>query len=180
MVKYKRVKHYHEPGDVHELTFSCYDHMPLLTNDTWRGHLAESIDTACRQHAFRLVAFVFMPEHVHLLTLPEGPEPDLGHFIAAVKRPVSAKVKSYLAVSNSRLLERLTVRERAGKSAFRYWQEGPGYDRNLQRDESVLFERLALEIMQAGLSWELVLKRREGMRLNQDRPDRLRIFVLIG
>ena len=33
-----------------------------------------------------------------------------------------------------------------------------------QRDEAVLFERLCLEIMQAGLSWELVLKRREGMR----------------
>src|SRR5690349_9242235 len=33
-----------------------------------------------------------------------------------------------------------------------------------QRDETVLFERLCLEIMQAGLSWELVLKRREGMR----------------
>jgi DNA-3-methyladenine glycosylase I len=33
-----------------------------------------------------------------------------------------------------------------------------------QRDESVLFERLVLEIMQAGLSWELVLKRRAGMR----------------
>jgi DNA-3-methyladenine glycosylase I len=33
-----------------------------------------------------------------------------------------------------------------------------------QRDESVLFERLVLEIMQAGLSWEIVLKRRAGMR----------------
>jgi DNA-3-methyladenine glycosylase I len=33
-----------------------------------------------------------------------------------------------------------------------------------QRDETVLFERLCLEIMQAGLSWELVLKRRPGMR----------------
>ena len=33
-----------------------------------------------------------------------------------------------------------------------------------QRDETVLFERLCLEIMQAGLSWELVLKRRLGMR----------------
>jgi len=33
-----------------------------------------------------------------------------------------------------------------------------------QREESVLFERLVLEIMQAGLSWELVLKRRAGMR----------------
>jgi DNA-3-methyladenine glycosylase I len=33
-----------------------------------------------------------------------------------------------------------------------------------QRDEATLFERLCLEIMQAGLSWELVLKRRLGMR----------------
>ena len=33
-----------------------------------------------------------------------------------------------------------------------------------QRDEAVLFERLCLEIMQAGLSWEIVLKRRPGMR----------------
>lgn len=32
------------------------------------------------------------------------------------------------------------------------------------RDEAALFERLALEIMQAGLTWELVLKRREGLR----------------
>ncbi len=33
-----------------------------------------------------------------------------------------------------------------------------------RRDEAVLFERLCLEIMQAGLSWEIVLKRRAGMR----------------
>ena len=31
------------------------------------------------------------------------------------------------------------------------------------RDETALFERLVLEIMQAGLSWELILKRRAGM-----------------
>ena len=30
-------------------------------------------------------------------------------------------------------------------------------------DERVLFERLALEIMQAGLSWLIVLKKRRGM-----------------
>ncbi len=33
-----------------------------------------------------------------------------------------------------------------------------------QRDEAVLFERLCLEIFQAGLSWEIVLKRRPGIR----------------
>jgi len=32
------------------------------------------------------------------------------------------------------------------------------------RDEAVLFERLSMEIMQAGLSWEIVLKRRATMR----------------
>jgi DNA-3-methyladenine glycosylase I len=31
------------------------------------------------------------------------------------------------------------------------------------REERVLFERLVLEIMQAGLSWETILKRRQGM-----------------
>ena len=30
-------------------------------------------------------------------------------------------------------------------------------------DERVLFERMALEIMQAGLSWEIVLKKRKGL-----------------
>ena len=33
------------------------------------------------------------------------------------------------------------------------------------RDEAVLFERLCLEIMQAGVSWEIVLKRRATMRV---------------
>lgn len=32
------------------------------------------------------------------------------------------------------------------------------------RDERVLFERLVLEIAQAGLSWETILKKREGYR----------------
>jgi len=32
----KQVRHFHEPGDHHGLTFSCYRRMPLLTNDEWR------------------------------------------------------------------------------------------------------------------------------------------------
>ena len=37
-----------------------------------------------------------------------------------------------------------------------------------ERDETRLFERLVLEIMQAGLNWSLILKRREGMNLAFD------------
>lgn len=48
---------------------------------------------------------------------------------------------------------------------------GPYHDTEygfVQRDEVVLFERLLLEINQAGLSWETVLRKREGFRLAYD------------
>ncbi len=44
---------------------------------------------------------------------------------------------------------------------------GPYHDREYgfpQREEAVLFERLLLEINQAGLSWETMLRKREGFR----------------
>jgi putative transposase len=46
-------------------------------------------------------------------------------------------VKRLLVEAHSRLIERLTVQERPGKMAFRFWQEGPGYDRNLLSAKSV-------------------------------------------
>ncbi|MEZ5463939.1 MAG: DNA-3-methyladenine glycosylase I [Lysobacteraceae bacterium] len=45
------------------------------------------------------------------------------------------------------------------------------------RDESVLFERLLLEINQAGLSWELMLKKRGTMRAAYDGFDVDRVAV---
>jgi putative transposase len=137
----KKVKHYHEPGDFHELTFSCYRRMPLLTNDAWRKHLAGSIDDACSADEFRLVAFVFMPEHAHLLVCPTRPDTTadcISRYLAAVNCPCSQNVKADLEASGSRLLTRLTVRERPGRIVFRFWQEGPGYDRNLQTETSVM------------------------------------------
>jgi DNA-3-methyladenine glycosylase I len=44
---------------------------------------------------------------------------------------------------------------------------GPYHDTEYgfpQRDESALFERLVLEINQAGLSWETILRKRDGFR----------------
>ena len=127
----KLVKHYHEPGDLHELTFSCYKRQPLLTNDTWRGQLASCINAAGEEFEMRLAAFVFMPEHVHLLVTPTGSEPAIGRYLARIKHPFSKWVKQRLVDMKSSLINRLSVQERPGKTCFRFWQEGPGYDRNL-------------------------------------------------
>ncbi len=127
----KRVKHFHERGDFHELTFSCYRRLPLLTNDCWRIELSKCITQAGEEFNFELVAFVYMPEHVHLLVFPVIDKPDVGSYLGQVKQPLSKYVKSMLEASTSPLLNRLTIRERPGKTCFRFWQEGPGFDRNL-------------------------------------------------
>jgi putative transposase len=127
----KTIKHYHEPGDLHELTFSCYRRLPLLTNDGWRTHLSRAIDNACQRLGCRLAAFVYMPEHVHLLVWQIQCKEDISRLLAAIKRPVSVAVRDDLRQSGSRLLDKLTIQERPGKTSFRLWQEGPGFDRNL-------------------------------------------------
>ena len=134
----KTIRRFHEPGDLHELTFSCYRRMPLLTNDVWRELLCRSIDKAITRWNFRLVAFVLMPEHVHLLVYPTTHCVEIDNLLSAIKQPYSAKIKNLLMASGSDLVDRLTVQERPGKRAFRYWQEGPGYDRNLSSRKAVL------------------------------------------
>ena len=48
----KTVRHFQEPGDCHEFTFSCDRRFPLLTNDDWRKMLARSIDRANERYQF--------------------------------------------------------------------------------------------------------------------------------
>ncbi|HEX2280572.1 MAG TPA: hypothetical protein VHG52_02295, partial [Thermomicrobiales bacterium] len=62
-------------------------------------------------------------------------------------------IKQQLTARNSRLLERLTVRERPGVTTFRFWQEGPGYDRNLSTEQAVLvaIEYIHLNPVRRGL-----------------------------
>ncbi len=133
----KQVHHFHEPGDLHELTFSCYHHLPLLTNDHWRQLFCRAIDRAIERHSYRLVAFVLVPEHVHLLVLPTTEPVQIDKLLSNIKQPHSARIKRLLEGNKSPLLERLTVQERPGTTSFRYWQEGPGYDRNLNNENSV-------------------------------------------
>lgn len=95
MVHRKKIKHYHEPGHFHEFTFSTYLRKPLLTNDAWRIKLAETLDTANNEYRFQLIAFVFMPEHLHLLTLPLDQEPEFATYLARIKQPFSRQIKEY-------------------------------------------------------------------------------------
>jgi REP-associated tyrosine transposase len=129
----KTIEHDNRPREPHELTFSCHDRRPLLLQiDDAMVLFGEAVVASSRRHQFDVIAFVFMPEHVHLLVYSELREYSVSSWLSAIKRPFSFRVKQLIAETNAALLESLTVRERPGKMAFRFWTEGPGYDRNVR------------------------------------------------
>ncbi len=62
-----RRRTYDEPGHAHELTFSLYRRHPFLRAERVCGWLAEAIEEARRGLEVDLWAYVFMPDHVHLI-----------------------------------------------------------------------------------------------------------------
>jgi putative transposase len=126
----KLLKLYNDPGHAHFLTFSCYRRRPYLSIDLTRNWLADSLTTACGKHNFELWAYVFMPEHVHLLTKPRQESYSVGGFLRSVKFGVSHRVKRYSGENlQSDPLESNLLREI--RESGQFWQNGPGYDRNL-------------------------------------------------
>ena len=63
-----------------------------------------------RHHA-GLVAFVYMPEHVHLLVYPKSPDSHVEKLLYAIKKPFSDRIKLILVHNRDPLLEALTVQE---------------------------------------------------------------------
>ncbi len=101
--------------------------MLILTNNDWRARLSRHIDSAVERTSFELVAFVFIPEHVHLLVYPMVPEPEIGRLLAFIKQPFSKEIKQILIESKSELLERLTVRlhpQQSGKTWIVWKSDG--------------------------------------------------------
>ena len=97
-----------------------------------------SLDQACRDERFRLIGLVIMPEHVHLLVLPLDSQARISRLLARTKQPTSRQIHRLLLEAGSPLLIDLMITERPGKQSFRFWQEGPGFDRNLFSPPAIL------------------------------------------
>ena len=136
----KTIRHFNDPGHAHFLTFSCYRRFPLLSSDRTRRWLIEATDTARKKHNFAVLAYVVMPEHAHLIILPLVQDYDVALVLKAIKQPVSKRAKRFLEDQDSTWLQRLTV-VRGSRTVFRFWQTGPGYDRNI-KNEDELWEKI--------------------------------------
>jgi len=61
------LKRYYGKGHLHFLTFSCYQRRPLLKTSRARNVFVQELNRVRNELQFRLIGYVVMPEHVHLL-----------------------------------------------------------------------------------------------------------------
>jgi putative transposase len=63
----KGLKRYYGQGHFHFLTFSCYRRLPLLGTARARNVFVAALAKIRERYRLRLIGYVVMPEHVHLL-----------------------------------------------------------------------------------------------------------------
>ncbi len=80
--------------------------------------LAKLINKAAKKHNFMVLAYVFMPDHVHLLVFPLNETYDMSAFLKSLKQGPSQSAK------------------KQGWIDTLLWQRGGGYDDNVQGAEA--------------------------------------------
>ena len=87
------------------------------------------------KHNFDLWAYVFMPEHVHLIIYPKVRGYSVSSILQTIKQSVSRKAIRHIKQQSVSLKKFATGQK--GRP-YRFWQAGGGYDRNIKSDNSVV------------------------------------------
>lgn len=88
------------------------------------------------KHNFEVWAWVFMPEHVHLMIFPVAENYSTAAILKSIKQASSRRIISVFAGSKPQILEKLETGQQ--KTRYRFWQAGSGYDRNYWSTDEIL------------------------------------------
>lgn len=132
-----RPRAYNDPGHAHELTFSCFRRIKMLSKERTCQWMAESIAVACRELNYQLWAYVFMPEHVHLVVCAREREYDTSQLLGRIKEPVSRAAVQFLKRESPEWLTRIRVGH-GERPKYHFWQPGRGHDRNVIKGKTLL------------------------------------------
>jgi putative transposase len=129
-----QLRHYDHDGRARFVTFSTYQRLPVLSTPRAGDIVTASIFEISRKNDLRLLAYVVMPEHVHLVVVPPITA-RIGPIIGELKLGSSIRIHEILQQQRSPLLGRLQV-VRDGRSTFCMWKPRC-YDHNCRTDSAV-------------------------------------------
>ena len=132
ITKYRRTrKRFEIAQQTRFLTFSCYHRLELFGNDTLRNAFVDALAASRDRTKYKLNGWVIMPEHVHLLIVPNLPKCSVSTVLRDLKGLFANTVLQRWREINAPILSRIT--DPQGKVHF--WQKGGGYDRNIVSDD---------------------------------------------
>jgi putative transposase len=123
----KRLRRIEHPGHARYLTCSCYHRLALFDNDAIKQVFVDQLEVVTSRLPVDLFAWVLMPEHFHLLLLPEVPRVTVPDILVALKQPIARTVLARWRELDAPVLNRITD----VSGAQHFWQPGGGYDRNI-------------------------------------------------
>lgn len=115
----------------HELVFSCHKRLPLLEGERACRWLAEAIEQCRTELGFHLWAYVFMPEHVHLMVWLRDPRIPVASLLYGIKQPVARRAMRHYERVATEWLPHLTILLGEGRIERRFWLETGGHQRLL-------------------------------------------------
>ena len=120
------------PGTARYLTFTCQRRLPLFRPDAIKDLFIDRLTHTVRSLSIDLLAWVVMPDHVHLIVYSENGAVSMTRFTHALKRPFALEVLNRWRTLNAAILTRLMHGD-----GHRFWQTGGGFDRNVFGDELI-------------------------------------------
>jgi len=89
------LQRYQDTGDLHFITFSCYQRQAFLAGPSSRRVVEETLERVRRWYGLCVTGYVVMPEHVHLL-VSEPERSSLQVAMQMLKQVVARKLRSTL------------------------------------------------------------------------------------
>lgn len=142
-----RLKRHDDSGCVHFLTVSCFRRLQFFRHDAVRDSFIDAMERVRNKLGIRWFGYVVMPEHVHLLVLPQA----VGSESPIPISKVLLELKTLAGFGGKAALREVWRRERTlGTTALDQWATGAGekpfwkprgYDFNVV-DEKKIVEKL--------------------------------------
>lgn len=130
----KKLRRYEIPSGLRFLTFSCRHRLPLFDADEIKQAFVERIRFVHAKQGAELIAWVIMPEHVHLLVRPTQAEFPIPSYLVSLKTQFAKQVVSLWRRTDGPCLKKI----QDGKGHCSFWKPGGGYDRNIESSAELI------------------------------------------
>ncbi len=129
-----RMHHYDNLGTARFITFSCHDRRALLVADERIESFLEELKNARQKYLFKLLGYVVMPNHVHLVIYPSD-DIKIGSVIGEIKSRAARRIGAILK-SQGRYNRDMVSVNRDGSHRFVLWKRRC-YDHNCRTPDTV-------------------------------------------